>query len=140
MSARNKMYFNADDCKFCNGMCCRYVLIEIPKEPRSKNSFDELVWWLFNPNIKILKIGREWTILVMGKCRNLNAANRCDIYEARPDPCHDYPPIEDGCHFDRLSNIEGTIFNNAEELLEYLANVRKKEWAADWLKKLKNSK
>ncbi|MDX9805456.1 MAG: hypothetical protein RBT87_06450, partial [bacterium] len=61
MPKKQKMYFNADDCRFCNGMCCRYVLIDIQKEPRSKKSFDELVWWLFNPNIKILKNGRDWS-------------------------------------------------------------------------------
>lgn len=136
MPKTQKMYFNEEDCKFCNGMCCRYVLIEIEKEPRSKDRFDELIWWLFNPNIKILKNGRDWSILVMGKCENLNESNRCNIYEHRPEPCRDYPyPVEEGCHFNDIRNLDGIIFNNAKELLEYLAKTRKKEWAKIWLDK-----
>jgi uncharacterized protein len=135
MSKARKMYFNEEDCKFCNGMCCRYVLIEIEKEPRSKDRFDELIWWLFNPNILILKNGREWSILVLGKCVNLDENNRCRVYEHRPDPCRDYPPEEIGCHFNDLKNLDGIIFKNAKELLEYLAKTRKKEWAKIWLDK-----
>lgn len=131
------MYFNAQDCKFCNGMCCRYVLINIEKEPRSKERFDELVWWLFNPNIKILKNGRDWSVLIMGKCENLNEQNKCAIYEHRPELCRDYPnPEALGCHFKDLANLDGIIFNNAKELLEYLATTRNKEWARIWLTKI----
>ena len=138
MSKKQRMYFNGDDCRFCNGMCCRYVTIDIEKEPRSEERFDEIIWWLFNPNIKILKNGREWSILVMGKCENLNGSNKCDIYEARPDLCREYPPEEEGCHFDSINRLEGTIFNTAEELLTYLAVERKKEWAKKRLENMKN--
>ncbi len=120
------------DCAVCDGACCRYVIIDIPTEPRSKNRFDEIIWFLFNPHIKILKEGRNWSVLVMGKCRNLDDKNRCRIYFNRPDLCRAYPePADDGCHGPNFKHLGGRLFHSPEELLDYLGEERNLTWARE---------
>lgn len=122
------------ECLKCGSACCRYVLWDLPREPRSQDSLDEVIWMLGNPHIRILKNGRRWSILVEGRCRMLDGDGCCQVYERRPFICQDYPD-RDGqpCHGDDLGRLEGRMFSDPLELLEYLAVERGKEWAAERL-------
>ncbi len=130
-----------DQCIACGSACCRYIIIDIPSEPRSERSFEELLWFLFNPHTKILKEGRQWSLMVSGRCRMLADDGTCRIYADRPFICGDYPQVtQDECHGPDLRDFSGRIFHTAEELLTYLANERGKEWAKRRLVKIANLK
>ncbi len=125
-------------CLACGSACCRYVIIDIPNEPRSEKSFEEILWFLFNPHTKILKEGRQWSLLVTGRCRMLADDGTCRIYADRPFICRDYPQTtNEECHGPDLRNFSGRIFHRAEDLLTYLATERGKEWAKRRLAKMR---
>ncbi len=127
---RKKIRFSPDECSKCDGACCRYVIIDLDYEPRSEKSFDEIIWFLYHNNMKILKEGRRWALMVMSDCKNLLPDNRCKIYDSRPDVCRDYPPKNDEeCHGPGCKYLDGILFKSAEELLKYLAEKRKYKWA-----------
>lgn len=123
-------------CAGCGG-CCRYIIIDLPYEPRSEKSFDEIIWFLYHDNIKVLKEGRRWSLMVMTQCKNLDDTIKCRIYNERPDICRDYPPPEDNeCHGPDFKTLDGELFSSAQELLEYLTVKRKKDWAGKLLRKI----
>ncbi|MCK7501168.1 MAG: YkgJ family cysteine cluster protein [Comamonadaceae bacterium] len=110
---------------------------EIPREPRCEESFDEIAWLLMNPNVRILKKGRRWSVMIVGDCRMLARDHRCRVYEARPFVCRDYPEASgQDCHGKARADLEGRMFSSPEELLKYLAEERNYSWAKTWLYQL----
>jgi|GEM_PF-848637 len=139
MGKRTKKDFTVgiSDCIACGSACCQYIVVDLPNEPRSERRFEEILWYLLNPHTKILKEGRQWSLLVTGRCRMLAADGRCRIYRNRPFICADYPQVtKEECHGPHLRNFSGRIFHSAEELLTYLAEERGKKWAKKWLEHL----
>ena len=68
-------------CQECGGECCKILLIPVGV-PTPEN----LPW--FNARGQIYADGM-WRI--ESRCPHLNADNRCDIYETRPQGCRDWP-------------------------------------------------
>lgn len=137
MKKRSPAPVTTADCIACGSACCRYIIVDLPGEPRSEQSFEELLWYLFNPHTKLLKEGRLWSLMVSGRCRMLADDGKCRIYEDRPFICGDYPQVtKDECHGPDLRDFSGRIFHSAEELLTYLADERGKEWAKRRLAKM----
>ncbi len=118
------------ECLACGSACCRYIIIDLPVDPRSEKGFEEFLWYLFNPHTKLLKEGRQWSLLVMGRCRMLGDEGKCRIYANRPFICREYPEATgEECHGPDLRAFSGTVFSTPEELLGYLAATRGYRWA-----------
>ena len=73
----------------CKARCCRYVTVQI-KAPKDKADFDELSWFLAHEHISVYFEGRRWHVEFRTRCKHLNRANLCSIYETRPLVCRGY--------------------------------------------------
>ena len=82
-------------CSTCDGLCCRYVAIELDK-PTDKRDFDNIRWYLLHKNVQVFQdLEKDWFIEFITPCEQLDHDNRCMIYEHRPRLCkeHGEPPI-----------------------------------------------
>jgi len=79
----------------CNAICCNDLAVQIYK-PVTKVEKEDLRWHLFFEGVKVFIANRKWHLLVHSRCRYLSKANRCTIYDQRPDRCrnHNYPDCE----------------------------------------------
>ena len=117
-------------CSLCHkSICCTYVT-EIIASPRSKEDFDNLLWQVSHEHVSIYKEGRDWYMLVEGRCSHLQADGGCGIYETRPQVCRDHS--NDFCEFDQPAE-EGfeLFFRDYDSLLEY-CRKRFKRWDDRW--------
>jgi hypothetical protein len=77
-------------CTGCVAHCCRYVAVEIDK-PGAKWQFDQILWMLLHESLAVfVEHSGRWYVEFRTKCRALSDANRCSIYETRPQLCRDY--------------------------------------------------
>ncbi|MBF0218400.1 MAG: YkgJ family cysteine cluster protein [Gammaproteobacteria bacterium] len=113
-------------CSLCQGArCCRYVTHQIDT-PRSRASFDHLLWQISHELIEIYKDEDGWFMLINTSCQHLDAKGRCGIYPHRPQICREHS--NEWCEYD-ASAEEGfeLYFRDYDELLTY-CKARFKSW------------
>lgn len=90
-------------CAQCDGLCCRYMAIQIDS-PETATDYDDIRWHLLHRNVRLL-IDREgdWLVAFDTPCSRLGPDGRCQDYENRPLLCRSYP---DG----RACEFDGPIF------------------------------
>ena len=106
--------FSHESCQECGAMCCRHLVIPIPK-PESRKEMDKLKWQLYFDTIQIFIQDKQWHLLVDGKCRYLGPDDRCTRYDRRPKICRHYNPP--GCEFSGA--FYDVLFAKPEELEKY---------------------
>jgi uncharacterized protein len=105
-------------CTECKALCCRYVALEID-EPTCKKDWDHIFWYLHHQNIRIfIDHDGDWMIEFQTPCKNLSEDQQCTIYHNRPKVCRSHSSGE--CEFSGEESSYQHMFNNAEELKQYL--------------------
>ncbi|MCK5612259.1 YkgJ family cysteine cluster protein [Candidatus Pacearchaeota archaeon] len=104
-------------CNNCDGKCCKYVAIEIDT-PETKEDFENIRWYVAHKNI-IVYVDEDdvWHIEFQTTCEHLGEANKCQVYEKRPEICRQYD--HDECHFHNDYEEKHT-FGNIEEIDKYI--------------------
>lgn len=75
-------------CEECEGLCCRYIAVEIDK-PTTKRDRDNIRWMLYHENIHIcIDAEGDWVLQVYTPCTHLDPETHgCKIYDHRPLIC-----------------------------------------------------
>jgi Fe-S-cluster containining protein len=120
---------NENPCDGCGGKCCTYVAVELDK-PKSKSDFADMIYYLHHEHVKISivqlsKKKRTWYLQFDGRCRHLNDAGLCEIYELRPKVCSDHSAEECEEHQKESFTDVATV----PELLAFMESIGKKKWA-----------
>ena len=104
-------------CKNCDGMCCKYVALEIDT-PETKEEFENIRWYVAHKNIGVyVDSDDKWHIEFKTPCEFLGKDNLCKIREKRPEICRGYS--QDECLFHNDYSEKHT-FNSIEEIDKYL--------------------
>jgi len=88
-------------CHLCPARCCQYFALQIDA-PTTPEEHDQIRWFLAHERVVVWMQEGEWYLEVQNPCKNLQADNRCAIYETRPQICRDYglPDGDEGpCEF-----------------------------------------
>ena len=88
-------------CHLCPARCCQYFALQIDA-PITPEEHDQIRWFLAHERVVVWMQEGEWYLEVQNRCKNLQADNRCAIYETRPQICRDYglPDGDEGpCEF-----------------------------------------
>ena len=114
-------------CDSCAALCCRYFALPIDN-PKTKREYDDIRWYLYHENVVIFIEKKQWYLGVMTRCKNLQADNRCGIYEQRPRICRGYST--DNCDYHGGEYDYEKLFTSGEQLMAYarekLARKRRK--------------
>ncbi len=108
-------------CFDCNGMCCRYVALQIDT-PDCRRDYDHIRWYLLHENVHVfVEHGGDWYVEFEASCRELDDANRCRIYHGRPRICRDHGSASESvCEHVSDDDAYELRFSSAAELEEYL--------------------
>lgn len=118
--------YSNDKCSHCHGsICCSYITHQI-ETPRSRQSFDYLLWQISHKNIEIYKDEDGWFLLINNPCTHLKDDGSCGIYHDRPEICRTH--TNDYCELD-ASAVDGfeLYFADYHSLLIY-CKKRFKTW------------
>jgi uncharacterized protein len=108
-------------CFDCNGMCCRYVALQIDT-PDCRRDYDHIRWYLLHEKVYVfVEHGGDWYVEFETPCGELDDASRCLIYENRPRICrrHGSDDVAE-CEFVSDEDAYAQRFSTAAELEEYL--------------------
>ncbi|MFQ5600757.1 MAG: YkgJ family cysteine cluster protein [Candidatus Krumholzibacteriia bacterium] len=87
------------NCARCMAICCQSVSTEIDP-PTTPRDYDNLRWYLMHPGVRVYVDEYScWFVQYESPCRYLGEDNLCQIYDSRPQICHDLQPTE--CEFAR---------------------------------------
>ncbi len=106
-------------CDYCSAKCCRYFALSIEK-PTNREAFDYLRWYLMHERAAVFVEDGAWYLLVHTPCKNLQADNRCSIYEKRPRICRQYSTTK--CEYED-SWVYEQYFETPEQIEEYAEAV-----------------
>jgi Fe-S-cluster containining protein len=105
-------------CEHCNGMCCRYVALEIDK-PEELADFENIKWYVSHKNVIVfIDEDDEWYIEFSTPCKFLGEDNRCKNYESRPKICREY--TQGQCLFYNNDYSEKHTFRTIEDVEKYI--------------------
>ncbi len=111
-------------CEECNGECCRYITVTL-KDPKDKESWDEVKWMLLHKGVMIYKdLEGEWNVEVRTKCKFLDDDDKCKIYDKRPQVCKDHGTHECEAHEEEFAKV---IFKKPKDVDGYLKKIKKKK-------------
>lgn len=111
-------------CDGCNGMCCRYVAIEIDC-PEDSEDFENIKWYVSHKNVNVfVNEDDKWYVEFITPCEFLDEKNLCTIYERRPKICKNYDAEE--CLYYNGDYAEKYSFKKLEDVEDYIKNVFKK--------------
>ena len=112
-------------CEDCDGMCCKYVAIEIDA-PEKKQDFENIKWYVLHKNVNVfVSEDDEWHVEFITPCEFLGENGLCENYEKRPKICKDYD--EEYCLFHNPDYSEKFTFKNLRDVEEYIKNVFNKD-------------
>lgn len=106
-------------CDHCTGKCCRYFSLPI-EQPTRWRDFDRVGTYLQRGESLVYVEKGTWYLVVMTRCKYLDASNRCRIYLSRPKVCQEY--TTDECEYDTDWSFD-KVFDTAEQLQEYAEAV-----------------
>jgi len=105
-------------CGKCPALCCRYVAIEI-QAPSAKEEFDHIRWYLLHRDVQVF-IDHEggWFVEFVTPCEELDADNRCSVYDRRPEICRSHGNPPEVCEMQGTPYVE--LFHTPEEFDDFL--------------------
>ena len=114
-------------CDLCtNSTCCTYVTQQIDT-PRSKYSFEILLWQVSHKGVGVYKDEDGWFVIFDTVCGHLEPDGRCGIYQDRPTICRTHD--NDFCEYDAPAEDGFELyFPDYSSLLAY-CNKRFKKWS-----------
>ncbi len=108
-------------CDGCDGMCCKYVAIELDA-PEEIDDFDKLKWYVCHKNVNVfVNDDNEWFVEFLTDCEYLGENGWCQNYEKRSQVCRDYSQEE--CLFHNNDYEEKYSFKHQEDLEKYIEDV-----------------
>jgi Fe-S-cluster containining protein len=119
MKKVNPQNKSKDLCNDCPALCCKSLVMTIPK-PRTKSDVEDLEWQVRFNNVCIYIHHTRWHLMVEGQCMYLSKDNLCTIYKARPKKCRNHNPP----YCERYDTWHDVLISNPEELREYLAKEK----------------
>ncbi len=115
------------DCNKCEGLCCKYVTVEVAK-PIEDIDFEELKWYLAHENT-VLYINEEdeWCLEIKTPCKYQDLkTNFCTIYEKRPKVCLEHSTEE--CEKNgEPDDFYKRAFHTMEDIDAYKAEIDRKK-------------
>lgn len=102
-------------CDHCTARCCRYFALPIDA-PVDRADFENIRWYMLHGAVSIFVDDDNWYLLVHNACDQLDGANRCSIYDSRPEICRSYST--DHCEFDNDACYD-RLFERPEQIDEY---------------------
>ncbi|MDD5011677.1 MAG: YkgJ family cysteine cluster protein [Phycisphaerae bacterium] len=113
-----KKSMKKNPCEKCNGLCCRYMALEIDT-PRSRDDFDDIRWYLVHKGVSVFVDKKQWYLCTDNKCKYLSGKdNRCKIYAKRPRICREHK--SDNCELGKHDYDYEMHFNNDKQMEEYI--------------------
>lgn len=114
-------------CEQCAAACCRYLAIPLDR-PRSPRDYDDIRWYLMHEGVSVFVEDGDWFIQFQTRCRNLQADNRCGVYDVRPQICREYQPGD--CDYSGADFGYEAIFTHPSQLEAYFLKKRGKRLVA----------
>jgi uncharacterized protein len=108
------------NCDGCGGLCCKYITVEI-KEPKTKEDYEEILWYFLHPGIEVFIEDGKWNILFNSKCSQLDKDFKCKIYEKRPEVCRNHSINE--CEKFGKNATGNYYFKNYKEFVLYMESI-----------------
>ena len=110
-------------CKKCRALCCSYFALEIDR-PTTRNDFENIRWYISHQRTSVFIQGGRWYLNVKNRCRHLDRAHRCMIYDSRPAICRRLDPRS--CEYHDQNAVRE--IKTGRQLAQYLKEhpVRKK--------------
>ena len=103
-------------CEHCAAACCRYIALPIDK-PRTRRDYDDIRWYVMHEGISVFVEEGDWYIQIKTTCKNLQADNRCGIYQTRPEICREYEPGD--CDYSTAPYEYDHFFTHPEQVETY---------------------
>jgi hypothetical protein len=105
-------------CEGCEGMCCRYVALEIDA-PEDLEDFENIKWYVAHKNVIVfVDEDDEWYVEFSTPCEFIGEDNLCKIYDKRPKICRKYN--HDQCLFHNDDYSEKHTFRTIEDVEKYI--------------------
>ena len=102
-------------CTEC-GKCCTYVAVGI-NAPTTPRTATDILWYLYHERVSVwVDSDGEWSVVFETRCRNLDQALLCTIYEKRPLICRDFD--NESCEVNDPGGSR--CFSSPAQFLEYL--------------------
>jgi uncharacterized protein len=120
-------------CSQCSALCCRYFALPIDN-PDCAADYDNIRWYLCHENVTVFVEKAQWYIGIANRCKQLQADNRCGIYETRPKICRKYST--ENCDYHGGEYDFEHLFTSADQLDRYA----KKTLAEESAKKKRKAK
>jgi Fe-S-cluster containining protein len=106
--------------------------------PTTARDYDNIRWYLIHENVVVYIEKRQWYIGILNKCKNLQADNRCGIYETRPQICREY--TTENCDYHGGEYDFEKLFTSAEELEAYAKEKLKRKKRKTAVKRKKDAR
>jgi uncharacterized protein len=103
-------------CDRCVALCCRYFALPLDN-PTSPRDYDNIRWYLMHENVVVYIEKKQWYIAILTRCKNLQADNRCGVYETRPKICREYKT--DNCDYHGGEYDFEKLFTSPEQIEAY---------------------
>jgi Fe-S-cluster containining protein len=103
------------ECSGCPAVCCHNLSITILK-PRTRKEIEELKWHLHYDTVQVYILNKRWHLYVRGRCRYLDSADLCTIYDRRPDKCRQHNPP----NCEQFAGFYDVMLSTPEELERHL--------------------
>ena len=122
-------------CDRCAALCCRYFALPIDN-PTTRKDFDNVRWYLLHENVTIFVEKGQWYIGIANRCKQVQADNRCGIYDTRPQVCRKYST--DNCDWHGGEYSFDWLFTSAQQLEKFAAEMLAEERAKKRKKKTRS--
>ncbi|MFH0982092.1 MAG: YkgJ family cysteine cluster protein [Planctomycetota bacterium] len=113
-------------CEHCTAVCCKYIALPMDR-PTSPRDFNDIRWYLMHEDVSVFIEDGDWYVQFATRCRNLTLDNRCEIYETRPQICHEYKAGE--CDYESGPHDYQQLFTRPEHIDAYATAWKKKQRA-----------
>jgi Fe-S-cluster containining protein len=107
-------------CLTC-ALCCSYVAIGIDG-PSTLRGAGQILFYLYHRDVSVYVEDGDFMVQFESRCGNLQADNRCGIYEHRPQLCREFEA--ESCEVN--AEEVGTTFYTPDDFLAYLAKHHKR--------------
>jgi len=107
-------------CLTC-ALCCSYVAIGID-DPSTLRGAGQILFYLYHRDVSVYVEDGDFMVQFESRCGNLQADNRCGIYEHRQQLCREFEA--ESCEVN--AEEVGTTFYTPDDFLAYLAKHHKR--------------
>ena len=110
-------------CDHCTAKCCGYFALPI-ETPDTNKDYQYIRWYMLHGETTIFCEDDDWYLMVHNQCDQLQADQRCGIYDTRPNICREYST--DDCEYEDEWTYERYL-ETADQVWEYAEAVVQKK-------------